>query len=139
MSDTITIKEKELVQASFEKVAPIAEAAANIFYTKLFELDPSLKPLFKGDIKSQGRKLMNMLGTAVKGLDDPKILMPAVHNLGKRHVGYGVKSEHYAIVGEALLSTLEIGLSDNWNSELRAAWISVYTVLSTEMINASSE
>ncbi|WP_258105725.1 globin family protein [Marinoscillum sp. MHG1-6] len=133
----ISSKQKELVQSTFAQVAPIAETAADIFYNKLFELDPALKPLFKGDIKDQGKKLMTMLAAAVKGLDDLGSLVPVVQDLGKRHVGYGVTDEHYDTVAAALLYTLETGLGDNWNDEVKDAWVAVYTVLATTMKDAA--
>ena len=135
----VTAKEKELVQSTFAMVAPIADKAAEIFYNKLFELDPALKPLFKGDITEQGKKLMTMLAAAVKGLDNLEALVPVVQDLGKRHVGYGVKDEHYDTVAAALLSTLEAGLGDAWNEEVKKAWISVYTVLATTMKDAAAD
>lgn len=133
----ITPKQKELVQSTFAQVAPIAEQAAEIFYTKLFELAPEVKPLFKGSIKDQGRKLMTMLAAAVKGLDDLGALVPVVQDLGKRHVKYGVKDEHYDTVAAALLYTLETGLGDSWNDEVKEAWVAVYTVLATTMKDAA--
>lgn len=134
----ITAKQKELVQSTFALVAPIAEQAAEIFYNKLFEIDPELKPLFKGDIKEQGKKLMSMLAAAVKGLDDLGGLVPVVQDLGKRHVDYGVKDEHYDTVAAALLYTLETGLADAWNDDVKDAWVAVYTVLSTTMKDAAA-
>ena len=89
---------------------PIADTAAELFYGKLFSLDPSLKPLFKGDIKQQGRKLMSMIGTAVSGLTRLEQIVPAVQALGVRHAGYGVQPAHYGTVATALLWTLEQGL-----------------------------
>ncbi len=135
----ITSKQKELVQSTFAMVAPIAEQAAEIFYAKLFELDPKLKPLFSGDMKAQGQKLMTMLAAAVKGLDDLGALVPVVQDLGKRHVGYGVKDEHYDTVAAALLSTLETGLGDAWNDEVKDAWVAVYTVLAGTMKTAAAQ
>lgn len=130
-------KTVELVQGSFAKVAPIAEQAAEIFYTKLFEADPSLKPLFKGDMKEQGKKLMTMIATAVNGLSNLEAIVPAVQDLGKRHVDYGVEPGHYDTVGAALIDTLEAGLGDDFTPEVKAAWIEVYTVLATTMKDAS--
>lgn len=133
----ITAKQKELVQSTFAQVAPIAETAADIFYNKLFELDPAVRALFKGDIKDQGRKLMTMLAAAVKGLDDLGALVPVVQDLGKRHVAYGVTDAHYDTVAAALLYTLETGLGDNWNDEVKDAWVAVYTVLASTMKDAA--
>ncbi|MCV9386309.1 globin family protein [Reichenbachiella ulvae] len=135
----LTSKEIALVQESFAKVAPIADTAAEIFYSRLFEIDPELKSLFKSDIKEQGRKLMTMLAAAVNGLKDLNALVPVVQDLGKRHVGYGVKDDHYDKVAAALLYTLEKGLGDDWNEEVKSAWVSVYTILATTMKNAAAQ
>jgi len=125
--------QKELVQTSFAQVRPIAETAAALFYRRLFELDPTLRPLFKGDLEEQGRKLMDMLGVAVKGLDRPEALLPALANLGRRHAGYGVKERDYETVGEALLWTLEQGLGPSFTPEVREAWATVYRLVADTM------
>jgi len=132
-------EQKLLVQASFGKVVPIADVAAGLFYGRLFELDPSLRHLFRGDLKAQGRKLMHMLSVAVAGLDDLDRLVPAVRALGRRHVGYGVSDAHYATVGSALLWTLEQGLGAEFTPSVRAAWTAVYTVLAEVMQQAAGE
>lgn len=128
----------ELVQGTFKQVVPIADTAAEIFYNKLFDLDPALKPLFKGDMKEQGAKLMSMIGTAVNGLNNLEAIVPAVQNLGKSHVGYGVKDSHYDTVGNALLYTLDKGLGEAFTPEVKDAWVEVYTVLATTMKDAAS-
>ena len=125
------------VQGTFAKVEPIADKAAVLFYGRLFELDPSLKPMFKGDMSEQGAKLMRMLGIAVRGLTDLDSIVPAVENLGVRHVAYGVKDEHYATVGAALLWTLEQGLGDDFTPEVKQAWTDVYTLLAQVMQDAA--
>lgn len=135
----MTPKQVELVQTSWEKCVPIADQAATLFYGKLFELDPNLKPLFKSDMKEQGRKLMTMITVAVRGLNDLGKLVPAVQDLGRRHVGYGVKDEHYATVGSALLWTLEQGLGSAFTPEVKDAWTTTYTVLADTMKGASSQ
>ena len=135
----MTSKQVELVQTTWEKCVPIADQAATLFYGKLFELDPNLKPLFKSDMKEQGRKLMTMITVAVRGLDDLGKLVPAVQELGRRHVGYGVKDEHYATVGSALLWTLEQGLGSAFTPEVKDAWATTYTVLADTMKNASAQ
>ena len=129
-----------LVQDSFKKVKPIASTAAEIFYTKLFELDPKLKPLFpnsEADMKEQGNKLMTMLGAAVAGLSNLPALIPVLEGLGKRHVDYKVEASHYDTVGSALLSTLEAGLGEDFTSEVKDAWTTVYTTMAKVMIDAS--
>lgn len=126
-----------LVQDSFRKVAPIADQAAAIFYARLFELDPSLRPLFSGDMTAQGRKLMQMIATAVSALDRLDAIVPAVRQLGTRHVAYGVRDEHYATVGAALLWTLEKGLGPEFTPAVKAAWTTTYTLLANTMMEAA--
>lgn len=135
----MTNTQKTLVQTTFAKVAPISETAADLFYGKLFEIDPSLRPLFKGDLKEQGRKLMAMLALAVNGLDRLSELVPAVQQLGVRHVRYGVTDAHYDTVATALLWTLEQGLGPDFTPEVKDAWVAVYTVLATTMKEAAAQ
>lgn len=129
----MTPEQIALVQGTWARVVPIKDTAADLFYGKLFELDPALRPLFKGDIKEQGRKLMVMIGLAVKGLDDLSALVPAVKDLGRRHAGYGVKAGDYTTVATALLWTLEKGLGDAFTPEVKAAWTETYMVLAKTM------
>lgn len=135
------VKTVSLVQESFEKVKPIAPAAAEIFYSKLFELDPALKPLFptnkEGAMVEQGNKLMTMLGAAVAGLSNIETLIPVLEGLGKRHVDYKVEPLHYDTVGAALLGTLEAGLGDDFTVEVKNAWANVYATMADVMIKAS--
>lgn len=134
----MTPEQKVLVQKSFEKVQPIADVAAQLFYNRLFEFDPALRHLFKGDMKEQGQKLMNMLQIAVRGLDRMEQLVPAVSALGQRHASYNVKPEHYTTVGSALIWTLEQGLGEDFTPETREAWITVYEVLTGVMKSAAT-
>ena len=122
------------IQDSFAKVAPISEQAAALFYGRLFEIAPHVKPLFRGDMKEQGRKLMVTLAVVVNGLRNLESVLPAASALAKRHVDYGVKGADYAPVGAALLWTLEKGLGAQWTPELAAAWGSAYAILSEYMI-----
>ena len=129
----MTSESIRLVQTSWQTVLPIADQAAALFYGRLFELDPSLKVLFRGDMTEQGKKLMQMIGVAVNGLDALDDLVPAVQSLGKRHAGYGVTDAHYETVGGALLWTLERGLGSAFTPAVQGAWTTVYTVLATTM------
>jgi methyl-accepting chemotaxis protein len=127
------------VQESFAKVEPIAGQAAQMFYGRLFELDPKLRALFKGDMQAQGKKLMQMIAAAVRMLNDVPKLVPVLENLGRRHGGYGVRERDYATVGQALLWTLEKGLGAGFTSEVRAAWTEVYGIIAKNMIKAAGQ
>jgi len=135
----MTPEEIKLVKDSWAKVVPISETAAELFYGKLFELDPGVRAMFKGDMKEQGRKLMAILNTAVNALDKLDTIVPAVQDMGRRHVGYGVKDEHYDTVGEALIWTLGEGLKDAFTEDTKAAWIKVYTLVADTMKAAAAE
>lgn len=130
----MTPDQVDLVQASFAKVAPIAPQAAALFYGRLFEIAPEVKPLFKGDISEQGKKLMGTLAVVVNGLKDLDAIVPAAQTLARRHVAYGVTAAHYAPVGAALIWTLEQGLGEGFTPEVKAAWVEAYTLLSGVMI-----
>ena len=126
-----------LVQSSFAKVAPIASDAAALFYDRLFATLPEARPLFKGDMDEQGRKLMATLTAVVGSLDRLDAVLPTAKALAIRHVGYGVRPEHYEPVGAALLWTLEQGLGPDFNSDTSEAWRTAYGVLSSAMIQAA--
>jgi nitric oxide dioxygenase len=124
-----------LVQQSFARVAPISETAAVLFYDRLFEIAPSVVPMFPTDMKEQRKKLMATLAVVVGGLSNLDSVLPAASALAKRHVSYGAKPEHYPVVGAALLWTLEKGLGDGWTADVAAAWTAAYGTLSGYMIS----
>lgn len=130
----MTPDQVDLVQSSFAKVVPIADVAAGLFYGRLFEIAPDVKPLFRSDMREQGRKLMTTLGTVVSGLTNLEAILPAAKALAVKHVAYGVAPAHYKPVGEALIWTLEKGLGDDFSSEVRMAWLAAYDALSGVMI-----
>lgn len=123
----------ELIQESFEQVLPIADTVAELFYTRLFTLEPSLRPLFPEDLRQQRQKLMMMLNTAIHGLWRPEKLLPVLRQLGARHTGYGVRAEHYELVGQALMGTLAQGLGRAFTPEVEAAWREAYGLIATTM------
>jgi hemoglobin-like flavoprotein len=135
----VTYAQKILVQESFATIAPLADEVAKLFYRRLFELDPSLQPMFRTDMTEQRKKLMQMLTAAVKGLDRLEQLVPVVQDLGRRHARYGVTDAHYDTVAAALIWTLEQGLGAGFTEELKEAWVTVYTLLATTMKNAANE
>lgn len=134
----MTKRQTELVQSSFQLVQPILEPAAMMFYDRLFELDPTLRALFRTSREEQGRKLAQTLAVVVASIDRPDSIRGAVEALGRRHVGYNVRDQHYATVGAALLWTLERGLGEAFTPEVRDAWSAVYGWLAYRMQSAAA-
>ena len=134
----MTPEQIALVQSTWKKVMPIGESAASIFYDRLFELDPSLRALFKVGVAEQGRKLIAMINTAVNALDRVDTIVPAVQALGQRHAGYGVRDQHYDTVASALLWTLERGLGPDFTADARQAWTATYGLLAGVMKEAAA-
>ena len=135
----MTRQELDLVQSSWAQVRPISAQAAELFYRRLFDIEPQMKDLFKGDMRVQGQRLMDMIDIAVNDLDRWDQLVPALEALGRRHVGYGVKDADYDAVAAALLWTLEQGLGPAFTEEVRLAWINTYTRLADTMKRAAAE
>jgi len=133
----LTPEQISLVKNSWKQVVPIADQAAVLFYGKLLELDPSLKPMFKGDMTAQGQKLTRMISIAVEGLDNLDDIVPAIQDLGVKHLEYGVKNSQYDTVGESLLWTLGQGLGDAFTTEVMSAWTDVYDLLASTMKDAA--
>src|SRR3972149_578482 len=114
----MTPKQIQLVQNSWKQVVPISDKAAELFYGRLFQLEPSYRRLFTSDQQEQGRKLMQMITVAVNGLPKLDTIVPAVEDLGRRHLDYNVTEEMYDTVGEALLWTLKQGLGPAFASDI---------------------
>lgn len=134
----MTPEQVTMVQESFKKVVPIAGAAADLFYGRLFEIAPEVRPLFPEDLGEQKKKLIGMLATAVTNLHQVDKIIPAVEDLGRRHSTYGVTAKQYEPVGAALLWTLEKGLGDEFTPPLKAAWTETYMTLAGVMQNAAA-
>jgi len=134
----MTNQQIQLVQQSFELITPVLESATTTFYDRLFQLDPSLRRMFRSPLEEQARNLAHVLTVVVKGLSNPEQILPAVEELG-RHSSYGVRPEHYATVGAALLWTLQSGLGEAFTSEVRDAWASAYLLLSSAMQRPGAE
>jgi hemoglobin-like flavoprotein len=127
-----------LVRDSFAKLTPNHEAVAARFYEKLFEIDPSTRPMFRGDLKAQGVKLFVALSTVVRALDNLAPVLETVRELGRRHVRYGVEERHYGSVGLALLATLQEGFGPAFDTDLHIAWATAYGAIAGAMIDAAS-
>jgi hemoglobin-like flavoprotein len=128
-----------LVQESWEKINPIRAAAAEMFYAKLFELDPSLRTFFHDNPTEQGDQFMKMVATAVATLNKPDELLPVLQALGTRHARYGVKDNHYDTMALALFDTLHKGLGTAFTNDIQLAWKVVFSVIATTMKNAANK
>ena len=136
----MTPRQKLLVRTTFDQISQITDTVALLFYARLFEIDPSLEAMFPKSIETQGQRLMQVLTTAVRGVDDLDGFLPFLRELGRRHVGYGVRDEHYETVAEALLWTLQIGLHAGFTSEVHEAWTTWYWLLADAMkVGAADE
>lgn len=135
----MTPEQIQTLQDSFAKVVPIKETAAELFYNRLFELAPAVRPMFPEDMNDQGHKLMMSLHKIVMSLTTQKDLVDYLKALGKAHNGYGAQAAHYPVVGEALLWTLEQGLGDDWNDELKELWTAAFGVVADAMIEAQGQ
>lgn len=132
--------EVEQIRKSWALVEPIADVAAQLFYQRLFEIDPSAKRLFaRTDMETQKERLLTAIGLVVKKADKLDIITPVLKDLGRSHVKYGVEDHHYDSVGSALIWTLEQGLGEGFTDEVRAAWSVFYALVSGPMRQAAAE
>jgi hemoglobin-like flavoprotein len=129
----MTPQQVELVKQTWRGVVPIRDTFAQLFYRKLFELDPTLRALFKGDLHDQGRNLVAMLSIAVHHLHQTEKVLLGLGELGRRHVQYGVRDQDYLTLGTALILTLEVSLGEAFTHEARGAWENAYALLSRSM------
>jgi hemoglobin-like flavoprotein len=135
----VTPDQIRLAQNSFHPVAALGDTAAMLFYTRLFEPDPSLRAMFPiAVLEMQARKLAAILSVAVHGLTRVDALLSALRAPGRRHVGYGIEPVHCDTVGTALLNTIAAALGDQFDADTRAAWIAAYTLIATAMQQAAA-
>ena len=135
----MTPRQVALVQGSWKDLIAVAETMSQLFYLRLFALDPSLQRMFRGELREQGRKLIAMMSVAVNGLARIETLVPVIEALGRRHAGYGVTDEHYATVAAALLWALEQGLGGRFTADVKDAWTAAYGVLAATMQRAARQ
>jgi hemoglobin-like flavoprotein len=135
----MTTRQIQLVKESWGYVIVKSQEAGTLFYSRLFEVAPEVKHLFKSDMKEQTRKLMSMVTLVVSKLEKLDVVINEVKALGSRHNKYGASKEHYSAVGQSLIWMLSKGLNDRWNKETEDAWLSAYTVLSEAMIQAQMQ
>ena len=136
----MTQKQKDLIKSTWALVAAIDPVVVGgLFYNRLFEIAPQVKHMFRSPIDGQSKKLLAMIGYIITRLDRLETILPEIERLAKKHISYGVKPDHYATVGDALLWTLEKGLGEHWDEEVKDAWTTCYVLLSNVMINVSED
>ena len=136
----LTKKEISLIKKTWTTIRKINPAIiGDVFYTKLFYDNPELRKMFPKNMEEQYKKLVDMLNIIIARLEKLDELKGEITNMAKRHVDYGVKPEHYNMVGTALLWTLQKTLGKEWTDDIRAAWINCYAVLSGTMIAATAK
>ena len=134
---SLTVQQTTIVQSSFRSVLPMSSSPGELFYKRLFEIDPAIAPLFKRGMKEQSEQFMRVLALAVGGLSSISTLAPMVKQLGARHAGYGVKPEHYDAFRRALLWMLAAILQDAYTEEVREAWSTAYSMIAGIMKEAA--
>ena len=136
----MTPQQKHLVRETWRQVVPIAAAAAQLFYKRLFELDPEIRTLFENtDMDAQHTRLISSLSAVVSALDEVETIVPVLSELGRRHADYGVQDRHYETVGDALIWTLRQGLGDGWSLAAEHAWTAAYGLVSGVMRDATNQ
>ena len=136
----MTPRQIDLIRTSWSAVEPISDAAARLFYDRLFESDPAIKRLFaKTDMQAQRGILMQTLALLVSSLDDFERVVPVLEALGRVHAGYGVRQRHYDTVEAALLWALDRGLGEAFDDETADAWATAYSAVASVMIEAASD
>jgi hemoglobin-like flavoprotein len=131
-------EQKHRLRKTFALVERQSHVAALVFYQRLFELNPMLRPLFKTDIELQAAKLMDMLSSALSLMEKPEELNETLEELGARHVAYGVKTEHYETVGEALQAMLSTVLGKDFTADTRMAWMELYQFIAATMLRGAA-
>ena len=131
-------EQKHRLRKTFATVERQSQVAALVFYQRLFDLNPMLRPLFKTDIELQAAKLMDMLSTALSLLEKPEELTETLEELGVRHVTYGVRTEHYDTVGAALLAMLSTVLGKDFTPDTRKAWTELYQFIAATMLRGAA-
>jgi hemoglobin-like flavoprotein len=135
----MTDHQQELVRSSVQKIMLISDETADLFYSRLFEIAPYVRPLFKGDMKDQGARMMTMLHYAVQNMHRLNECASMLEQLGQKHRSYGVTGGHYDIFASALLWTLERMLGREFTDDVRNAWVALYLEISAAMKKGSAD
>ena len=131
---TLTTAQIDLIRDSFHRLDPDVETASELLYQRLFEITPELRSMFRSDMAGQGMQFMSTLGVILQHLDDPQALRPHLEHLAQGHAAYGVKPEHFRLMGQALIWTMRKTLGERFPEGAAAAWETAYELLAREMV-----
>jgi nitric oxide dioxygenase len=131
---TLTTAQIGLIRDSFHLLEPDVETASELLYERLFEIAPELRAMFRSDMAGQGMQFMSTLGVILQHLDDPQALRPHLEHLAQGHAAYGVKPEHFRLMGQALIWAMRKTMGDKFPEGAAAAWETAYELLAREMV-----
>ena len=129
----------ESLETSFDLVAPRGDELVDVFYARLFEAAPSVRPLFPQDLKAQKTMLLAALVLLRKSLRNLEGIVPTLHALGARHVAYGARPEHYPVVGSVLIGSMAELAGGAWRPEYERAWAAAFEVVAGAMLAGAAE
>jgi hemoglobin-like flavoprotein len=133
-----TPRQKRLVRESFESVSEYSDSVVTLFYGRMFELAPQVRPLFKIEIRAQSAKLFDTLSGLVDALDRFEELRGPLADLGRRHAEYKVEPAHYQVLVQALTWAFAQALGLKFDHETRAAWEQLLNAVSEVMIGGTA-
>ena len=129
----------EALETSFDLVAPRGDELMDVFYARLFEAAPAVKPLFaRTDLRKQKIMLLRVLGLLRQSLRNLDAIVPVLHDLGARHVDYGAQPEHYPVVGAVLIASMAEVAGDAWRPEYERAWAGAFDIVAGAMLDGAA-
>lgn len=126
------------VRASYAEVSLQADRLVDRFYQLLFERNPDVRALFPADMARQKQHLIAALGLICKNIDCLDILEGSLMDLGAQHVAYGAKPEHYPLVRDCLLDSIQECSGQGWTPQLRGDWFEALNAICTIMLRGAA-
>ena len=121
------------VRETYLAVEPASDLVATLFFRRLDEIAPEVRPFLGADMVEQRKQLLISLGLAVAALDRFDDIVPALKLLGAKYRAAGVTELHYGAVGEALIWTLKQSLGSKWSPDVEDAWTAMCTQVAEVM------
>jgi hemoglobin-like flavoprotein len=131
--NTLTPEAIQAVRAGFARIAPIREEIGGLFYGKLFEMDPGLRPLFGDNLEAQSRMLMTAIQMVIDSLDSPENVARHLSEVGRRHGAYGAQMRDFDTFGAALIWSLQQGLGPDYTPQFETGWVGAFDLIRNVM------